>query len=318
MSITASEDKRLNSKRIVIYLVITFVLTYAAEILVIAPLWGSADMTEALIAQNLTATVMMIPAFAVVLTRLITKEGFFVNGLYLACSIKKNWKYFLFIWFGSALLVILGAALYFVIFPSKFDPNMSYISATIWAQAQMEVSKEELQATMILQFVTGILLSPFINAVNCFGEEWGWRGYLLPKMQKQFSIVPTLLISGVIWGLWHAPLTVLGHNYGVGYPGFPITGILMMCLFCTVLGIIFSYVTIKTKSCIPAVMGHGLINGFASIGICFTSVENPFNVFLGPAPTGLIGLSGFTAVAVYLLIKLHKEEKTEAKQEENA
>ena len=312
------EDKKINSKRILIYLIITFLLTYSAEIFVIAPLWGSTDMTAALIAQNLTATVMMIPAFAVVLTRLITKEGFSVKGLYLACSIRKNWKYILFSWFGLALLILLGAALYFVIFPSKFDPDMGYVSATIWAQTQMEVSKEELQATMILQFVTGILLSPFINAVNCFGEEWGWRGYLLPKMLKQFSVVPTLLISGVIWGLWHAPLTVLGHNYGVGYPGFPITGILMMCVFCTVLGIIFSYITIKTGSCIPAVMGHGLINGFASIGIIFTSMEDPFNVFLGPAPTGIIGLAGFVAVAVYLLIKLHREEKNKINEAEKA
>ncbi len=318
MNITASEDKKLNSRRIIIYLAITFILTYATEIFIIAPLWGSADMTEALIAQNLTASVMMIPALSVVLTRLITQEGFAVGGLYLACSIKKNWKYFLFVWFGSALCILLGAALYFVIFPSKFDPDMSYVSATIWAQAQVEVSKEELQATMIAQFVTGILLSPFINAVNCFGEEFGWRGYLLPKMLKQFSVVPTLLISGVIWGLWHAPLTVLGHNYGVGYPGFPVTGILMMCVFCTVLGIIFSYVTIKTKSCIPAVMGHGLVNGFASIGICFTSLEDPFNVFLGPAPTGVIGLAGFAAVAVYLLVKLYQEEKAKEKMAENA
>lgn len=303
------EEKKLNRKRIIIYLVLTFVLTYAAEILIIAPLWGSTDMTEALLAQNLTATVMMIPALSVVITRLATKEGFHISGLYLACSIKKNWKYFLLVWFGSALMILFGAVLYFVIFPSQFDPDMGYLSAILWSQMQVEITKEELMTTMVLQFVTGILLSPFINAVNCFGEEWGWRGYLLPKMLKQFSVVPTLLICGVIWGLWHAPLTILGHNYGVGYPGFPFTGILMMCVFCIVIGIIFSYVTIKTQSCIPAVMGHGLINGFASIGVCFSSVENPYNVFLGPAPTGLIGLSGFAVIAGYLLLKLYKEEK---------
>lgn len=208
-------------------------------------------------------------------------------------------------------MILFGAALYFVIFPSQFDPDMGYLSAILWSQMQVEITKEELLTTMVLQFVTGILLAPFINAVNCFGEEWGWRGYLLPKMLKQLSVVPTLLICGVIWGLWHAPLTILGHNYGVGYPGFPFTGILMMCVFCVVIGIIFSYVTIKTQSCIPAVMGHGLINGFASIGVCFSSVENPYNVFLGPAPTGVIGLLGFAIIAIYLLLKLYKEEKSE-------
>jgi len=78
---------------------------------------------------------------------------------------------------------------------------------------------------VLSQAVTGIFLGPVLNFVTCFGEEWGLRGYLLPKMAKKFSLVKMLLIIGVIWGLWHAPLTALGHNYGVGYPGFPFLGI---------------------------------------------------------------------------------------------
>ena len=65
-------------------------------------------------------------------------------------------------------------------------------------------------------------------------------------------------------------------------------------------------------------MGQGLVNDFSSIGICFTSLEDPFNVFLGPAPTGVIGLAGFAAVAVYLLVKLYQEEKAKEKMAENA
>ena len=162
---------------------------------------------------------------------------------------------------------------------------------------------------MIVQIITGIFLSPILNFINCFGEEWGWRGYLLPKMLKYFKIVPTLLVTGVIWGLWHAPLTVMGHNYGLGYKGYPVTGILAMCLFCVVIGIMLSYVTVKTGSCIPAIIGHGVLNGFSAIGLCFTSLQNPYHVFLGPAPTGLIGGSGFIITAAVLLFRLYKEEK---------
>ena len=123
-------------------------------------------------------------------------------------------------------------------------------------------------------------------------------------------MVPAVLIDGLIWGLWHAPLVaVAGLNYGMGYLGYPVTGILAMCVFCVVIGIILSYVTIKTSSCVPAILGHGMINGFATIGIYFTSLETPYNVFLGPAPTGLIGGTGFIVLAGYLLFKLYKEEK---------
>ena len=153
---------------------------------------------------------------------------------------------------------------------------------------------------VIIQALTGLFLGPIMNFVTCFGEEWGWRGYLLPKMSKKLSAIPMLLVNGIIWGLWHAPLTAIGHNYGVGYPGFPFTGILAMCVFCIVMGIVLSYVSMKTQSCIPAVLGHGAINSNAGIGLYFTADGG--NPFIGPAPTGIIGAIPFIVVAILLLI----------------
>ena len=45
------------------------------------------------------------------------------------------------------------------------------------------------------------------------------------------------------------------------------------------------------------------------MGIYYTSLEYPGNVFMGPAPTGLVGGMGFIILAAVLLLKLHKEEK---------
>lgn len=298
-----------NSKRILIYLGIVFLITYVVEIFVIAPLAGNSDMYIAMLAQLMLSIVMFFPALSVVLTRIITKEGFQKDDVYLIPHFKGNLKYYLLAWFGIEALILVGAVLYFFIFPECFDPEMGYLKATLTAQGQTEVTTVDLRNYVLLQFVVGILAPPFLNFINCFGEEWGWRGYLLPKLMERFSVVPALLISGMIWGLWHAPIIALGHNYGTGYPGYPYVGILAMCIFCIVTGIILSYVTIKTKSCIPAVVGHATINGFASIGILFTSVEHPYNVFLGPLPVGLVGGVGLIVLAVILLWKLYKEEK---------
>lgn len=101
-------------------------------------------------------------------------------------------------------------------------------------------------------------------------------------------------------------MTAIGHNYGIGYPGFPFTGIAMMCLFCTVIGVFLSYITLKTQSCIPAILGHGAINGIAAIGIYFTSDGG--NPFVGPAPTGFIGMIPAILLAVWLAFKLTKEK----------
>ena len=53
----------------------------------------------------------------------------------------------------------------------------------------------------------------------------GWRGYLLQKLSKEYSVQKSIIISGIIWGIWHAPIIAMGHNYGTGYVGAPWLGI---------------------------------------------------------------------------------------------
>lgn len=306
------EEQKMNQKGIFVYLLITFGVTYVAEVFVIMPLIASSDMAQAMVAQALVESVMFIPSIGALLARIITKEKFSAKNLMIALNLKGNLKYYLLAWFGTVALIIFGAVVYFLIFPKQFDPDLGYLRAILDEQARsagMELTDKLLWQTMIMQTVMGIFMSPFLNVINCFGEEWGWRGYLLPKMLEQFKVVPALLITGVIWGVWHLPLIIMGHNYGVGYPGYPYVGILEMCAFCVAFGIILSYVTIKTKSCIPAIMGHGTMNGFAAVGMCFTSLTHPFNILLGPSPTGIIGGLGVIIVAGILLYDLYKQEK---------
>ena len=115
--------------------------------------------------------------------------------------------------------------------------------------------------------------------------------------------VPMLLLSGLIWGLWHAPVIALGHNYGLAYSGAPWWGILMMCIMTTFTGIFLSYVTLKTKSCLPAIIGHGAMNAAAGFGAFFTADGG--DPFMGPLPTGIVGMSGFLILAVILVLKWH-------------
>lgn len=305
------EARKLTNKRIIMYLAITFVLTYVMEFFMVTPMVKSTDAAIAAQGQSLVATMMFIPALGALLTRVITKERFTGRNLMLALHLKENVKYYALAWLGIAAMSLVGTTVYFLIFRNQFDPNMG-ILMEVYKNAGVEMTAEQARTGLLVQMGISIVLAPLLNIVNCFGEEWGWRGYLLPKMLERFKIVPTLLICGVIWGLWHAPLTMLGHNYGVDYWGFPVVGIIAMCLFCIVMGIIFSYVTIKTKSCIPAIFAHGMLNGFSSFGVYFATADysnNPGNVFLGPGATGLIGGVAFMIVAILLVLKLAREEK---------
>ena len=293
----------MEKKRIVIYVALAYGLAWALWFAVVYPMVNGGGLGTSM--QLAIAAGMFAPAIAAALTRLITKEGF-KDAWIKPRAFKKTWRYYVLAWFGPLVLVLAGAALYFLINPADFDPSMSYVIQAMREQAEamgveMNIDDEAIRLTQIASLAT-LVIAPAINAVTCFGEEWGWRGYLLPHLLERFSIIPTLLISGIIWGIWHAPITLIGHNYGLGYAGYPFTGIAAMCLFCIVLGVFMSYVTLRTGSCLPAVFAHGMVNGSAAAGIIFSATGG--NPFVGPAPTGILGGAFFIVAAIFMAVDL--------------
>lgn len=286
-------------KRLGIFLGLTFLLTWTLEFMLMAN--GGLSNSYATI---ILSVVMLLPAISVIITRFITKEGFKNFGL--KPHFKGNIRFYLMAWFGPALLIALGATVYFLIFPSQFDPSMGQIAALYEAQG-ISMAGGTIYTIFISQLVLGIFLAPLINIITTSGEEIGWRGYLLPKLMEHYSTRVSIIITGVIWGIWHAPIIAMGHNYGLGYPSAPWGGILAMIVFCLFVGSFFSFLAIRTGSFLPAAMAHGSLNGFAAISVFFTlGTANPF---IGPLPTGIIGGIGLIIVGVICFVLVGKEKQ---------
>ncbi|CCH50323.1 CPBP family intramembrane glutamic endopeptidase [Pseudodesulfovibrio piezophilus] len=100
-----------------------------------------------------------------------------------------------------------------------------------------------------------IIIGPFINFTFGLGEEIGWRGFLLPRLMGLGRIKAHFCL-GIIWGLWHAPLIWAGFNY----PGFPVTGIFLMCLLCIAFGLFLNEMTLHYKSTLLAAFIHAAAN----------------------------------------------------------
>ena len=291
------KENKLELRRIWLFLLITFAMTYAWTIALIWPRTlgrDAASLTaeETLINTALTAALMFFPAIGVLITRLVTREGF--KNAMLRFNLKGNVRYYLIGWFGPMVLTILGAVLYFAVCPSEF--TLTSYNAMMAAQPIPPAAFWALQGVLML-------MAPLLNLIPCFGEEWGWRGYLLPKVAQRMKFIPTVLLTGFIWGIWHAPIIVVGHNYGMSYPGYPWWGIIAMCVFCIVVGTLFSYITLKAKSCWPAVFAHGALNGTASIGVLFLANPTVYDRFVGPVPTGIIGGAAYILVAVWIVLR---------------
>lgn len=110
-----------------------------------------------------------------------------------------------------------------------------------------------------------------------------------------------MLLMGVIWGLWHAPIIAMGHNYGTEYPGAPWLGILTMIWFTFTLGTFLGWAALRAGSVWPAVIGHGAINGIVGIYVFFT--QGSPNTILGPSLAGLIGSWAIAVVALIIFLK---------------
>lgn len=297
------EDRKITIKRIVIFIAIAFVLTYLIELVFVLPAARANKTADSILYTVMAAAAMMMPSIAVLLTRLITKEGFMNHALHFNCN-KQTIKYYLLAWFLPAVLIFTGALLYFLIFTGQFDWNMTYYTKTI-AKTGTVVSVDALRTTILSQAIAGVILGPVMNVITCFGEEWGWRGYLLPKLMKLIPVIPAILLSGLIWGLWHIPYIVAGLNYGMEYAGYPYLGFLMMVLFCIVIGIFISFITIRTKSCFPAIVAHGAVNATASVGVYFTADGG--KLLFGPSITGLVGMIPAIITAVIILALLIRD-----------
>ena len=132
-------------------------------------------------------------------------------------------------------------------------------------------------AMVLAQTVTmGVALS----SLAAFGEELGWRGWLLPNL-RPLGTWPAILVSSVIWGLWHAPIILLGYNFNDRGP----LGLLLMVGFCVAVGTFLSWLRLRSASVYPAAVAHGSVNAFAgTLALVFVgdmSSLDPTAVLLG-------------------------------------
>ena len=88
------EDRKITIKRIVIFIDIAFVLTYLIELVFVLPAARANKTADIILYTVMAAAAMMMPSIAVLLTRLITKEGFMNHALHFNCN-KQTIKYYL-------------------------------------------------------------------------------------------------------------------------------------------------------------------------------------------------------------------------------
>lgn len=203
-------------------------------------------------------------------------------------------------WLAALLLVpatvalsILLSALFAQVVPMD-EGAIALIAAQNGGEIPHE-AMEQLQslpkgAMLLVTLLSGLFAGVTINAFFAFGEEYGWRCYMVETLQER-GFLPAAALIGAVWGLWHAPMILMGHN---GYPNRPI-GVVMMILFCLLAGVVELYFVCKSGTLWPATIFHGTINALAGIGVLMIPTGNALL-------TGMTGIAGLIALAIIITL----------------
>lgn len=210
-----------------LYLFIVFGLSWPFQIAY--ALWGNTPTTSYLLSS---LSMVMVTVGTFIAGRYVFRDGFQHAG----------WRW------GKPkhYFAVFGLALFIFAVPVLLE----YVLGLHTLPAGFSVS------AILSSFLTSFLLT----LIPGFGEEFGWRAYLLPHLTQRYSFRNSLILHGFIWWAWHIPALVrIGSRMEVGAmnPWLSIGLTLLISLIPAMMNaILFAYVWTATQSLAVASVYH--------------------------------------------------------------
>jgi membrane protease YdiL (CAAX protease family) len=284
----------IDRSRIYIFVAIAYAVSIALAVVIYlnGGLFLEYPKVTSPFANTMLTLLMFAPALANVVTRLVTREGW--SNMLLRPNFRRGWPFYLAALFLPALAILVGGAIYYVLFPDQFDPSMKYALETF---GMRPIGPPMPPLPYVLLQTAYVIPASLMALPLMFGEEFGWRAYL---QQKLMPLGPrkALLLLGVIWTVWHWPAIALGYEYGFGYWGAPVVGPLLFLWYVVPLAVVFGWLTIRSGSVWPAAVAHGVNNASALLMMLFA--REPLQRLIGPLPVGIVGALGMVALALLI------------------
>jgi membrane protease YdiL (CAAX protease family) len=274
-SLAAQSDVRVRARRgLIIYFAVLVPLSAVFEALMIS---GSLSWVLAL---------MWTPAAASVVARLWLNEG--LGDVSFRVGGRRGWKAI-----GLALVfpIILGLVAYGIAWATglvQFDPKVIKLAAGYVGETASPI------AAFMINIVVAATIVTIYSVRTAAGEEIGWRGYMLTRLIDA-GLPKPILVSGLIWGLWHVPL-ILGGVYLVGPP--PLLAAVLWMVTATAFSFVFARLRLETGSVWPAITLHSAWN--AIIQTAFDPASHGAGAELWIGESGiLIALTMIVAAVVF-------------------
>lgn len=192
----------------------------------------------------------------------------------------------------AALALGLGVALPGVV----WDPSMEGMFeryGSVLTEEQIAQMRDQIDLFPIhplwLAWPQALVAGFTINALFAFGEEVGWRGWLHRELAP-LGFWRASAATGLLWGLWHAPFVLQGHNY----PEHRVIGVALFTGVCVLLSPLLSWVRQRADTVWAAAVFHGTYN--AAAGITLMTVRGPKLLVGFQGLAGVLALLGANAI----------------------
>ena len=279
------------TKHIGTYILVTFLLSWGwlGGAYALGFPWSGVNMVV------LGAILMLIPGAVVLLMERKRSPGKLKQALGIGVEANRWW---ILAWLGppSLTLIALGVSLLLPGHTLEHNPEVfvDMLGATVSAD-QRAAAIQELEALPLplfwIQLIQGLTMGGLVTALFAFGEELGWRGLLDREASRAgWGFWKSSLVIGALWGLWHAPIILQGHNY----PQHPVLGVFLMVLLCVGLAPLFTFVSRMAGSVLAAALAHGTLNATAML---------PQIVVVGGSDLS-VGISSLAGLGVLLAANL--------------
>jgi hypothetical protein len=201
---------------------------------------------------------------ALIMRRFVTHER--IRG---TVGARRNWRYYAIAIAGPMILV----------------------TATILISATTGLAEFDAGKPLWLVYLALVAATP-ISAVMTLGEEYGWRGYLLPKLLPLGEVKASVIV-GLVWGPWHAPLLFAGLNYGGENP---FAALAFMVAVTVLLSLLLTRLFVASAGSVMVVaFAHASFNGFSD------RLADAAHLAGDPLVAGFGGLVGLGVMAITAL-----------------
>lgn len=254
------EDSSVDVRMVVEFLVLTFTISWGG---LLGLSFAGVDLGNSSGQGIGTVIFMGAPAIAAItllrFRRASIRKG---SGLYRG---RLRWLLVAWVAPGGLTAAMIGVGLTLTDLPLTTD-YAAFLLELGFTEADAAETIAELETTgvpiVILLTGLGLSLAATLFALAAFGEELGWRGLLLTELAP-LGFWNLSLATGVIWGLWHTPLILLGLQF----PDEPVLGIGTMIVATVALSPIYTYLTVRAQSVLAATLFHGsfILGVFTSV-----------------------------------------------------